>query len=123
VNCYDPGYAPFNNLKEGPFDGVISTDVVEHAAPFDVAWILDEMFARASSFVYVVAACYPAKKSLPGGRNAHTTLQPPHWWHQQMSLAANRYPNVDWVLVCEVKPKVGKKKRVVFNTASPSPLV
>ncbi len=122
VHCYDPGYAPFNRLDTGPFDGVISTDVVEHAAPFDVAWILDEMFARASAFVYVVAACYPAKKSLPGGRNAHTTLQPPHWWHQQVSLTAKRYPQVDWVLVCEVKPAVGKKKRLLFNQASGCPL-
>ncbi|MEM8791725.1 MAG: class I SAM-dependent methyltransferase [Pseudomonadota bacterium] len=122
VHCYDPGHPPFSTLEDGPFDGVISTDVVEHLAPFDVAWTLDEMFARARRFVYVVAACYPAKKVLPNGRNAHSVIEPPYWWHQQMALTARRYPDVDWRLVCETRGPLGAKVRNVISKDQPSPL-
>jgi hypothetical protein len=29
-------------------------------------------------------ACYPAKKHLPDGRNAHLIVQPPEWWRDRM---------------------------------------
>ncbi|MEM7505398.1 MAG: class I SAM-dependent methyltransferase [Pseudomonadota bacterium] len=122
IHCYDPGHPPFAELPEGPFDGVISTDVVEHLAPFDVAWTLDEIFARAERFVYVVAACYPAKKVLPNGRNAHSVIEPPYWWHQQIALTARRYPEVEWTLVCETRGPLGKKMRTIFSKGQASPL-
>ena len=121
VCSYDPGHAPFTTLPDQSFDGVISTDVVEHLAPYDVPWAIDEMFARARKFVFVVAACYPAEKTLPDGRNARTTLQPPHWWHTQMALAARRYPGVEWRLACDEKGSFGKR-RVVIDGNTPSPL-
>lgn len=122
VRCYDPGYPPFATLDSDMHDGVISTDVVEHLAPFDVPWVFDEIFARSRSFVYIVAACYPAKKTLPGGRNAHSTNELPYWWHQQIALTARRYPNVHWVLACEIRSLFGGKRQVVFDQKSPSPL-
>ena len=123
VRCYDPGHAPFATLPDEKFDGVISTDVVEHLSPFDVPWVLDEIFSYAQKFVYVVAACYPAKKILPDGRNAHTTLLPPYWWRMQMELAARRHPGIEWVLVTETRPKTGfGKKQLVFDASSPSTL-
>ncbi len=122
ICCYDPGHAPFSNLEDGQFDGVISTDVVEHLAPFDVAWVLDEIFMRAEHFVYVVAACYPAKKILPNGRNAHSVVEPPYWWHQQMALTARHYPDIDWVLICETRGATGKKVRNEFRKGQQSPL-
>lgn len=121
VRCYDPGHPPFSELSDDLFDGVISTDVVEHLAPFDVAWVIDEIFAHARKFVYVVAACYPAKKVLPNGRNAHSTVQPPYWWHAQMALASRRYPDVDWTLVCETRGQFGKSRRIIDRN-TPSPL-
>jgi len=121
VRCYDPGHAPFAALPEGRFDGVVSTDVVEHLAPFDVPWVIDRIFAHARRFVFVVAACYPAGKTLPDGRNAHTTLQPPAWWQMQMELAARRYPDIEWRLACDEKGRLGKRRRV-FDRSSPSRL-
>jgi hypothetical protein len=108
VRCFDPGHAPFSALPQGTFDGVISTDVVEHLAPEDVPWVLDEMFSYAEKFVYVIAACYPAKLILPNGLNAHTVLQPPAWWREQMMLAGRRHPGTKWVLGCERKGPFGK---------------
>lgn len=112
VTCFDPGYAPFAAPYDGTFDGVISTDVVEHITDEDIDWVLDEMFRAAGKFVYVVAACYPARKALPNGENAHVTLQAPEWWKLQMEMAARRNPGIRWTLCAVEKTGRGKKRRV-----------
>ncbi len=101
VTCYDPGYPPFSGPLEEKYDGVICTDVVEHVGDDDVPWVLDELFRHARRFVYVVAACYRATKTLPNGENAHVTLQPASWWHEQMEAASRRRPDVRWVLCAQ----------------------
>jgi len=80
IVCYDPAYTPFSNLPARKFDAVICTDVLEHCPEQDIPWILDEMFAYANKFVFALAACYPAKKQLPDGENAHCTIKPAEWW-------------------------------------------
>lgn len=80
VTLYDPGYPSHNDLPAGTFDGVICTDVLEHVPEEDVPWVLDEIFGYAKKFVYLNVACYPAKKILPNGENAHCTIQPQEWW-------------------------------------------
>jgi hypothetical protein len=112
VTCYDPGYLPFSAPYEGRFEGVISTDVLEHIPEEDVPWVLDDLFAAAERFVYAVAACYPARKVLPNGENAHITLQAPTWWKGQLELAARRHPGVRWVLCTEEKPVLGRRRRL-----------
>ena len=47
VACYDPGYEPFAAAYEPKYDGVISTDVLEHIPVEDIPWILDKLFASA----------------------------------------------------------------------------
>lgn len=119
VRLYDPGHAPIADLGEEQCDGVVSTDVVEHLAPFDAPWVIDQMFSRARRFVYVAAACYPAEAILPDGRNAHTIQLPPYWWQMQMELAARRYPEIRWQLVCDEKGRFGKRRSVIdANTSS-----
>jgi FkbM family methyltransferase len=88
VHCYDPGYRPHSALPEGRFDGVICTDVLEHCPEEDVPWILDEIFGYAGRFVYLNVACYPARKTLPNGENAHVTVRPPEWWREKAQAAA-----------------------------------
>lgn len=107
IICYDPGYPPFAEPFEGQADGVISTDVVEHIPVDDVPWIVDEMFGHARKFVYVVAASYPAIKTLPNGENAHCTIMPPIWWRQVFDIAAAKYPQVEWMMCCEQKGRFG----------------
>ncbi|MED5443803.1 MAG: hypothetical protein VYC93_07025, partial [Pseudomonadota bacterium] len=61
------------------------------------------LFAQAKTFIYAVAACYPAKKIMPDGTNAHCTNQPPAWWAGQIALAARRNPGIRWVLCTQEK--------------------
>ncbi len=92
IRCYDPGYAPFSELPEGDFDGVICTDVLEHCAEEDMGWILDELFGFARKFVFANVACFPARKTLPSGGNAHCTIKPAKWWDAQVGRAAAARP-------------------------------
>jgi hypothetical protein len=112
VTCYDPGYQPFSGPIEPAYDGVICTDVLEHITEDDIPWVLDKLFRHARLFVYAVAACYPARKQLPDGQNAHCTQQPPTWWREQMEAAARRVPGVKWQLCARVKGPLGKSDRV-----------
>ena len=94
VRCYDPSYDRYSALPEGQFDGVISTDVLEHCIEDDIPWIVEEMFSYATRFVYAAIACYPAMAMLPTGENAHTTVRPPEWWDAIFAAANARHPSV-----------------------------
>ena len=96
VRCFEPGYAPHSARPEGMFDGVVSTDVLEHCPHEDLDWILAEIFGYARRFVYLNVACYPARKSLPNGENAHATVRPPDWWRDKVSAASR--PGLKWAL-------------------------
>lgn len=96
VVCFDPAYPPYSRLPEGRFDGVIATDVLEHCPEEDVDWILGEIFAYATRFIYATIACYPAKKHLPNGENAHCTIRPPAWWEARFTHQASAHPGVEW---------------------------
>jgi hypothetical protein len=94
IRCYDPGYQPFQVLPSGTFDGVVCTDVLEHCPEEDIPWILDELFAFARKFVYANVACFPARKRLPSGGNAHCTIKPVRWWEEQLERPARAKPQV-----------------------------
>jgi hypothetical protein len=102
VTCYDPGYKRFSILPQGTFDGVISTDVLEHIPKEDVPWVLDEIFGYARIFVYLNVACYPAKKILPNGENAHCTVEPPEWWIALFEEQVKRTPGLKYFSVFDV---------------------
>jgi hypothetical protein len=85
--------------------------VLEHVPEEDVPWVIDELFSHSSKFVYAVATCYPAKKSLPNGENAHCTVMPPDWWRGQMETAARRHPGVDWLLCTKERSFLSLNKR------------
>lgn len=92
--CYDAGNPKFREFPKGTFDGVISTDVLEHIARDDLRWIIGEMFAKADKFVFANIACYPAHTILPNGENAHATIEPPDWWRGLIEGIAAGHPNV-----------------------------
>ena len=96
VHCYDPCFEPFSALPDGRFDGVISTDVLEHCPEQDIPWIVDEIFGYAERFVFANVACYPAAKRLPDGENAHCTIRDIDWWQSLISGVAARYPALRW---------------------------
>jgi hypothetical protein len=102
VHCYDPAYPAFATLPAGRFDGVISTDVLEHCPEEDLPWIVAEMFSYAGRFLFANVACYPAKKRLPSGENAHCTVRPPEWWSALFRQVAAGFPAVLWELSASV---------------------
>jgi hypothetical protein len=96
VGCYDPAYVPFSTLPKEQFDGVVSTDVMEHCPEEDLPWIVGEIFSYARRFVYVNVACFPAEKLLPNGENAHCTIRSPQWWADLFGHIARGYPDIVW---------------------------
>jgi len=96
VVCYDPCYAPLSRLPEGKFDGVICTDVLEHCPEEDMPWIVEEIFGYAMRFVFANVACYPARKRLPNGENAHCTIKPVEWWARLIEGVAVRHAGILW---------------------------
>lgn len=80
VRLYDPGFAPHQEFPVGKYDAVISTDVLEHITKEDMDWVIEEILGFANKFVFLNIACYPAKKILPNGENAHITQESPGWW-------------------------------------------
>ena len=107
VHCYDPSFPKYWKLPEDRFHGVISTDVLEHCPEDDLSWIVAEMFAYAERFLYVTVACFPAKKRLPSGENAHCTIRPPAWWEELFQRVAASSPGVYWELSASVRTADG----------------
>ncbi|MEO7404526.1 MAG: class I SAM-dependent methyltransferase [Burkholderiales bacterium] len=107
VECYDPCYRPFSDLPSGQYDGVICTDVLEHCPEEDLRWIIDELFRFSGMFVFANVACYPARKRLPTGENAHCTIQPPAWWAALVQDIAAGYPERRWEFWIQWKEEVG----------------
>lgn len=99
IYCYDPSYMPFSRLPKDFFDGVISTDVLEHCPEPDLSWIIDEIFSYADKFVFTSVCCAPANKRLANGENAHCTIRPPEWWSQLFSKVAASHPDIRWEIV------------------------
>lgn len=116
--CYDPAYEPFNKLPSNKFDGVISTDVLEHCPEEDIPWIVDEIFSYATRFVFAYVACYPAEKRLPNGENAHCTIRPVEWWQANLSDVSHRHVGVAWEVWVQSLVKNGSGTRKVEQKLS-----
>lgn len=77
---YDPGNPDFDVMPSGQYECLVSCDVVEHIEPADLDSTLKIMQSKFSRSAYIIAACYPAKKHLADGRNAHLTIENREWW-------------------------------------------
>jgi hypothetical protein len=108
VRLYDPGHEAYAQLPEDKFDGVLCTDVLEHIPEEDIPWIIEELFAHASRFVYAAVACYAARKTLADGQNAHCTVRDIEWWREHFGAAAARHPGVRWELHARQKGALRK---------------
>jgi len=101
--CYDPGNPPFMARPVGTFDLVVCCDVLEHCPAEDLPWILDDVVGHARLGLFLVVACYPARKSLPNGENAHVTVQPPAWWKPLVKAAVGRRGDLAYRVEFEVR--------------------
>lgn len=76
---YDPALGGKDTAPK-PADLVVCSDVLEHVEPecLDAVWHHLHSLTRKALFFTVHTG--PAQKTLPDGRNAHLTQQPPEWW-------------------------------------------
>jgi hypothetical protein len=77
---YDPGIPEISVLPRGPFDAVVSSDVLEHVEPELVDETIDQLFELAGKLQFHHIACSECGTTLPDGRNAHLTVEEPKWW-------------------------------------------
>ena len=92
------------------FDGVFSTDMLEHIERKDLPRILSDMLGFLTwddrpTFAFFSVSCIPADKFFPDGRNVHVTMEPPDWW----------MPLLDKSYLCAPGPQL--RMRVMFETA------
>ena len=84
--CYDIGVRQLCRKPDRKFDGVISTDVMEHIAEPDIDAVMEEIVGYANKFVFLGIAIVPSKeKVFPDGRNVHLTVQSPKWWDRKLA--------------------------------------
>ena len=122
VDCYDPCFERYSKLPAGgPYDGVISTDVLEHCVEQDMPWIVEEIFGYAARFVYANVACYPAKTTLPNGENAHCTVKPVEWWQALFAPLASRRPELTWEIWVQWKDPTDPAAAVTEQKIGNSP--
>lgn len=83
---YDPGIPHYDKLPKGPFDLVVSSDVMEHVEPELVTSVLQEMERRCSRLLYLDIACTPTGRTFAEGpykgQDLHLVVEKPDWWRQ-----------------------------------------
>ena len=77
---YDPAIEQFKELPDGPFDGVICLDVLEHIPEEEIPQTLKNIYDRANKFVFLGIDTGLANAVLPDGNNAHCTIKSKKWW-------------------------------------------
>jgi trans-aconitate methyltransferase len=84
IHGYDPGVPEFDTIPQTTYDCLISNDVIEHFEPEFLQQSLVHMNSLWTRATWLIIACYPAKKHLPDGRNAHLIVETPDWWRQMV---------------------------------------
>lgn len=116
LECYDPAHQPLESLPEGPFDGVICTDVLEHCPEDDLRWIVGELFSHARSFVFANVACYPPTIRFDHRTAAHSTVRDQDWWQALIEAVAAGHPQVRYqFLLNEQVRGPGGRLQVTFR--------
>jgi hypothetical protein len=85
---------------------LISNDVIEHFEPEFLDSTLEKMSNLYTKSAWLIIACYPAKKKLPDGRNAHLVIETPNWWEKKIQTTF-------------VNSKIVKKEIVEFAVGKP----
>lgn len=105
MKLYDPGVENFSKYPEQNTDGVICIDVVEHIPEKDVINFIKQLFSLANKFVFIVIACYPAKKILPDGRNVHLCIKKPDEWKEIIFNIKTSFPKTSPYVICATDRK------------------
>ena len=105
VFLYDPGVKRFSTYPTKKADGVICIDVVEHIPEGDAIRFIEELFNLANKFVFIVIACYPAKKTLPDGRNVHLCIKSADDWKKIIKKISTKFSKVSPYVICATNRK------------------
>jgi len=101
------------------YDGVYCSALLDELPCEDLAWIVDQLFQRASRFVFAAVRCdRPPRK-----RGLHSplgTMDQPQWWEWLFQTAAKRYPAVRWQ-VATTRSSSFKTGAVSFQQGGPFP--
>jgi hypothetical protein len=84
IHGFDPGVKKFEVIQEKLYDCIISNDVIEHIEPELLDLTFHYMESLFEKHAWFIIACYPAKKKLPDGRNAHLIIENPDWWIEKI---------------------------------------
>ena len=81
---YDPGIPGLDTLPDGPFDMVMTCDVLEHVEPHLIDATIAELEKRTRIVMYNNIACAPCNGTFTTGpyigENIHINVQTPEWW-------------------------------------------
>ncbi len=98
------------SLPEDAFDGVVCTSMLEHLTDDDVAWVVNDMFARARRFVHITVN-QKSRTSIQTllGRNRRSRRDPA-WWFTLLHQTGARHPDVYWKIELSVTGRRGREK-------------
>jgi hypothetical protein len=96
---YDPGNPDYNVVPAGTYDCLVSCDVIEHFEPDQLDESLKLMQSKFSRAAFLIIACYPAKKHLPDGRNAHLIVENCAWWMSKIQQQFDQCHITGWQAV------------------------
>jgi hypothetical protein len=86
---YDPGMPEYDQIPDGPFDIVVSSDVFEHVEPHLLEETIKQAADRASQFFFMEVPCSPTGKLFASGpykgQDLHLTVEAPEWWKATVS--------------------------------------
>jgi hypothetical protein len=107
---YDPAVEMFAVMPEGQFDAVICTDALEHIPEEDlVDWVFDELFSKATKFVFIKVPTYEVDQWLPDGTNVHCTVKPREWWEEQFKKFSEKH-GVPFAAIIKTLPTAEDEK-------------
>jgi hypothetical protein len=86
IDIYDIGVPKYSKIPNKTYDGVISTDVLEHIYEEDLDEELTLLFSKAKKFVFITIFCGPSNTVLSDGTDAHVTIKTHKWWDKKIKL-------------------------------------
>ncbi|MCG8492481.1 MAG: hypothetical protein MI743_12755 [Sneathiellales bacterium] len=94
ITCYDPAINNSFLSDRIKFDGVVSTNVIDHIPEEDLEWVLKRLFSKSRKFVFLNVANFNSPFWLPNGENARIIRKPRTWWTAKLEKINQHFPDV-----------------------------
>ena len=114
TTLFDPG-VPYPKPKNKKYEMVISIDVLEHIPLQDLNWVIEEIFNFSEKIVFLNVACFPAKRLLSDGSNAHVSLFHPLWWCGFLTSIASKFDKKCFLVCTSIEKKELKYSSFAIN--------